>query len=126
MVLNLLSDTLPWGDRLNFMGVGVLLGMVVIFAVLGLLWIILEISGKIASGGKPASKAAPAPAPVFAPAPVPAPAAPVQTDDEAVVAAITAALAVYLEAEGAKTSSVNGFRVVSFKKVGNAAHWNQN
>ena len=124
MVLNLLSDSLPWGDRLNFMGVGVLLGMVVIFAVLSLLWIILEISGKIASGGKSAAKAAPAPAP--APTPAPAPVAPVQTDDAAIVAAITAALTVYMEAEGAKNSSVNGFRVVSFKKVGNAAHWNQN
>lgn len=126
MVLNLLSDSLPWGDRLNFMGVGVLLGMVVIFAVLSLLWIILEIFGKIASGGKSAAKAAPAPAPAPTPAPVLAPVAPVQTDDAAIVAAITAALAVYMEAEGAKNSSVNGFRVVSFKKVGNAAHWNQN
>ena len=131
MYLNLLSDTLPWGDRLNYMGIGVLLGIVVVFAVLILLWLILEIFGKIVGGkSAPAPKAAPAPvaapAHAAAPAPVPSPVAAAPMSDDAIVAAITAALAVYLEAEGAKASSVNGFRVVSFKKVGTAAHWNQN
>lgn len=131
MYLNLLSDSLPWGDRLNYMGIGVLLGVAVVFAVLILLWIILEIFGKIA-GGKSASApktvSAPAvePVPASAPAPVTAPVAAAPMSDDAIVAAITAALAVYLEAEGAKAPSVNGFRVVSFKKVGTAAHWNQN
>ena len=36
MYLNLLSDSLSWGERLNYMGVGALLGMVVVFAVLAL------------------------------------------------------------------------------------------
>ncbi len=136
MYLNLLSDSLPWSDRLNYMGVGVLLGVAVVFGVLILLWLILEIFGKIAGRGKseqPAAVSAPAPAPKKAPAPAPVPQAPAvpatqtaSAGDDAIVAAITAALAVYLEAEGSQAPSINGFRVVSFKKVGTAAHWNQN
>lgn len=130
MYLNLLSDTLSWGDRLNYMGVGVLMGVVVVFAVLALLWLILEIFGAVARRGQSAPSApkvqapAPAPAPVVEPTPV-EPVAPVAGDDE-IVAAITAALAVYLEEAKASSPSVSGFRVVSFKKVGNSAHWNQN
>ncbi len=124
MFMNLLADNLPWADRFNYMGIGVLLGISVVFAVLILLWLILEISGKIFGAAK-SDKPAEAPAPVVPPAVVPATPAPAMSDD-ALVAAITAALAVYLEAEGAKAPSVNGFRVVSFKKVGKAAHWNQN
>lgn len=137
MYLNLLSDSLSWGDRLNYMGIGVLLGMVVVFAVLALLWLILELFGAVArrrqteksapQAETPASKAEAVPAPVApAAAPVAVPAAPVAMSDDAIVAAITAALAVYLEAQGPKAPSINGFRVVSFKKVGTAAHWNQN
>lgn len=141
MYLNLLSDSLSWGDRLNYMGIGVLLGMVVVFAVLILLWLILEIFGKIAGRGKshkPGEKttpvpeqkpAAPAVTPVAKAPTLAAPAPVMQTTsagDDAIVAAITAALAVYLEAQGPKAPSINGFRVVSFKKVGTAAHWNQN
>ncbi|MBO5779179.1 MAG: OadG family protein [Clostridia bacterium] len=132
MVLNLLSDSLSWGDRLNYMGIGVLMGMVVVFAVLILLWLILEIFGAVARRGQSAPSEpkvqAPVPAPVAKPAPVEsvAPAPAPATDDEAIVAAITAALAVYLEEAKATSPSINGFRVVSFKKVGQVAHWNQN
>lgn len=138
MYLNLLSDSLSWGDRFNYMGIGVLLGLVVIFAVLALLWLILEVSGAIARLGqsKPSSEKTEKPAPkteVATPAPAVSVAempsvqeAPVLMSDDEIVAAITAALAVYLEGEKATAPSINGFRVVSFKKVGNAAHWNQN
>ena len=37
MDLNLLSDSLSWNDRLSYMGVGALMGMIVVFAVLALL-----------------------------------------------------------------------------------------
>ncbi len=124
MYLNLLSDSLSWGERLNYMGVGALLGMVVVFAVLALLWLILEIFGAAARKGEAAPKQ-PEPAPqVTAPAPVPE-SAPADNDEE-IVAAITAALAIYMEEAKAANPSINGFRVVSFKKVGSAAHWNQN
>ena len=58
-------------------------------------------------GSAMAPAPAPAPAPV-APAPAPAP----QTDDAALVAAITAAVAAYLD------QSPTSFRVVSFKRTG--------
>ena len=127
MVLNVLSDTLSWGDRLNYMGIGALMGMVVVFAVLALLWLILEIFGAVARRGQtaPAKSKAQEVAPVMEPVPV-APVAPVASNDDEIVAAITAALAVYLEEAKATSPSINGFRVVSFKKVGTAAHWNQN
>lgn len=48
----------------------------------------------------------------------------VVTEDQALTAAITAAVAVYLEMEnGGKSSLPTGFRVVSFKKRGGA--WNR-
>ena len=123
MSWNLLSDTLSWGDRLNYVGTGVIMGMVVVFAVLILLWLILEAFGAFACRGqkKPAESAV-APTPL---ADEPAPVLP-QTNDEEIVAAITAALSVYMEEAKASNPAIKGFRVVSFKKVGNAAHWNQN
>lgn len=124
MYMNLLSDSLSWNDRLSYMGVGALVGMLVVFAVLALLWLILELFGFIARRGKKTTeKAVPAPqtiTPVAEPAPATA-----MNDDE-IVAAITAALAIYMEEAKAANPSINGFRVVSFKKVGSTAHWNQN
>lgn len=138
MYLNLLSDTLSWGDRFNYMGIGVLVGILVVFSVLALLWLILELFGAIARRGQTKSTAqkseklapkaepmTPAPVAPVVEAPVLQEESVVMSDDE-IVAAITAALAVYLEEAGASAPSINGFRVVSFKKVGNAAHWNQN
>ena len=121
MYLNLLSDSLSWNDRLSYMGIGALMGMVVVFAVLALLWLILEVFGVVARN-KP-GQSAPA-SQVTEPAPVAEP-APAENDEE-IVAAITAALAIYMEEAKATNPSINGFRVVSFKKVGSAAHWNQN
>lgn len=144
----LAAESISWSERFNYIGIGSLLGMGVVFAVLILLWLVLELFhlcfSKAGNGKKKkaekASEAAPAPVP--APAPAPAPAvveevAPAATGDEGeLIAAITAALAIYLEGEAAVASSASssapvsqfasGFRVVSFKKVGNAAHWNQN
>ena len=125
MYLNLLSDTLSWGDRLNYMWVGVLVGMLVVFSVLALLWLILEAFGAVARKSKKENNPVPAPA-VVAPAPAPVPETASTENDEEIVAAITAALAVYMEEAKAANPSINGFRVVSFKKVGSAAHWNQN
>ena len=139
MMLNLLSDTLSWGDRLNYMGIGVLMGIVVVFAVLILLWLILEAFGAVARRGQtaPAKPKVQVSAPVADASPAPVQAAPAtqptplaqqtpSAGDDEIVAAITAALAVYLEEAKASSPSINGFRVVSFKKVGTAAHWNQN
>ena len=123
MYLNLLSDSLSLGDRFNYMWVGVLVGMLFVFSVLALLWLILEAFGAVACKGEKAAQPAPA---VVAPAPAPVPETASTENDEEIVAAITAALAVYMEEAKAANPSINGFRVVSFKKVGSAAHWNQN
>ncbi len=124
MYLNLLAESLSWDDRLSYIAIGVALGLVVVFAVLALLWAILAITGKVFGKSANAPKAPKAvqtveSAPAVTVAPAPA-------GDDAIVVAISAALAVYLETEGQNSSFAGGFRVVSFKKVGKAAHWNQN
>ncbi len=94
-----------------------LVGMVTIFAVLALLWGIIELLHRILSSGKAlakegkAGKAEPpvSPAPT---APAASPAA--QTgDDGALIAAITAAVSAAMAEEG----YTGGFRVVSFRRV---------
>ena len=57
----------------------------------------------------------------------PAPAAPAATpaNDDALVAAITAAVAAYIESDPALSSQFKGgFRVVSFKKKNGKTSWN--
>ena len=100
-------------------------GMLLIFGVLGVIWAILAVF-KVIFGGKSEKKgeapvkqvqSAPAPAAKPASAPVAAPA----TSDEEIVAAITAAITLMREAEGATGT----FRVVSFRRTGGARPWNQ-
>lgn len=134
----LAAESISWAERWNYIGIGTLLGMGVVFAVLILLWLILELFHLCmskATGKEKAEKVVEAPAPVsVAPAPVAEPVPAVEaTDDGELIAAITAAIAIYLEGEAVAASPTtpvsqfaSGFRVVSFKKVGSAAHWNQN
>ncbi len=96
-------------------------GMLMIFLVLAILMIVLMIMQRFFDSKKESKpekqeevKAAPV---VDAPAPV------VQ-DDGAIVAAITAAIAMTLASEQGGVSAANGFRVVSFKRVGNKSAWN--
>ena len=92
-------------------GMVTLLGMVAIFAVLSLLWLLIEVLHRALT--KKESPKAPethafqpkAPAPVAEPAPV-------AVDDGALVAAITAAISAAMAEEG----YTGGFRVVSFKR----------
>ncbi len=105
------------GDRLLVAGQTLLLGMAAIFAVLAVLWIVLAIAGKLLSRDVSESKATSAPAvPTVqaAPAPVAAPVAPV-SDDEEIVAAITAAISVMLD------KPQSAFRVVSFRQTSREA-----
>ena len=106
-----------------------LLGMGMVFAVLGLLWAVLGVFKLVFAGKTPKAEKAPAPAPKkAAPAPAqkqaaPAPAAPaVVTDDAQLIAVITAAVAAYMAEEG--TEYTGGFRVVSFKRVRGTRTWN--
>ncbi|MBO5305335.1 MAG: OadG family protein [Clostridia bacterium] len=96
-------------------------GMLMIFLVLAILMIILMIMQKFFDAKKARKKevkeevkAAPI---------VEAPVA-VSEDNGALVAAITAAIAATLAAEQGGAVSPSGFRVVSFKRVGNGSAWN--
>lgn len=115
-----------FADRLTVAWQTVALGMVIVFAVLALLWLILEIAGRRMS--QSASKAPKKvevhkSEPEFVSAPTVSDEAPVEAgDDSEIVAAITAAITLMLEAEGAPSK---GFRIVSFKRNGRGAHWNR-
>ena len=103
-------------DRLTLGGSTLLLGMAIVFAVLGIIFIALQIMRavftKSAAKAKQATKAEKAVQNVAVeseePAPAAAPAA--TTDDSAIVAAIVAAISAYTG------KAPEGFRVVSFKK----------
>lgn len=100
-------------------GTVTLLGMVAIFAVLALLWLVIEILHRVLSEKKeePVQKTAPAPT-VEKKSAAPAPTAPAEpavstADDGALIAAITAAISAAMADEG----YTGGFRVVSFKRA---------
>lgn len=126
-VLTVNPDALA--DRAKEAGIVSLQGMVTIFAVLALLWLVIEILHRALSGNSGVKKEEtvqeekkpqkPAPAKREAPkkAETPAPTAPVapaaSVDDGAIVAAITAAISAALAEDG----YTGGFRVVSFKRA---------
>ena len=109
-------------ERLALAGQMTLLGMVMIFAVLGLLWGVLAIFQKVMAGKTQKPVAAPkaAPAPV-----VEAPVAAASNDDEVIAAVIAATVAAYMADEGNTDAAYNGgFRVVSFRRVQGGKAWN--
>ena len=118
---SLVNNIMPEiGDRLQVAVQTVVLGMLIVFSVLAILWIILEIAGRVATKNTATEKAQPAEVIEAAST------TPEQTsyeNDEEIVAAITAAITLMLEAENAPGTS-KGFRVVSFKRTSNNAHWN--
>lgn len=110
-------------DAWGYAGQMTLLGMLMVFAVLALLWGILAIFKLVFAGRTPKEKK-PEPketAPVQQ-AEAPAPAE-TQSDDEELVAVITAAVAAYVRDEG-NPAADGGFRVVSFKRVREGRAWN--
>lgn len=121
---SLVNDIMPSiADRFQVGLQTVALGMLIVLSVLATLWIILEIVGRIAS-----KKTADATKKVktestesIEPSPVVSQEISYENDEE-IVAAITAAISLMLEAENAP---VKGFRVVSFKRASNSAHWNR-
>ncbi len=103
------SNSAPLSERLMMGLQTALLGMGVIFTVLIILWAVLSVFKLVFYKGKAEKKAEPTPAPITVEsAPIVEPAA-VQNDEE-LVAAITAAIAVMLDVP--QTS----FRVVSFRR----------
>ncbi len=107
-------------ERWSYAGRMTLLGMGMVFAVLGFLWAVISIFKMVVGNKSPKPKKEEkpeTPAPVAAPAPV--------SDDPAVVAAITAAIAAMIESDPAlSTQFADGFRVVSFKRRSGKTSWN--
>jgi sodium pump decarboxylase gamma subunit len=109
-------------DAWKYVGEMVLLGMGMIFCVLGLLWGVLALF-KLAFVGKekkpteqkPQKVESPKTTMIEQPTAVSAPA-----DDTQLIAVLTAAVAAYRDAEG----EVGGFRVVSFKRSTGGRAWN--
>ena len=116
----LTKSGLPMSERLSEAGIMVVKGMLMVFAVLATLMLVLMLMERIFVKKPEQKKAELAPAPAVAPAPAPEPEPTVAEDDGAIVAAITAAIAVVL-AEGGYNG---GFRVVSFKRADRRSAWN--
>ena len=100
-----INEALPLADAALYGLKMLLVGMLIVFAVLALLWISLEISGKIFRmlSGAPRKPVEKKPEPVVA-QPV------ATTDDTELIAVLTAAIAAMESAPAAR------FRVVSFKR----------
>ena len=126
MMMNVVAlaaeESMTWGERASIAGIVSLQGMVAVFAVLAILWGLIEIMHRLLRKEKKDNNAdAPAPAASVAPATDDAAVAAAiaaamaaNDDDGAVVAAITAAVSAAMAEDG----YTGGFRVVSFKRVG--------
>lgn len=120
-------------ERWAYAGEMTLLGMLMVLAVLGLLWIILSAFRYVMSGKdtkvKPEkhTESAPSKGADFPKFEAPAVPASQTADNEALIAAITAAIAAYRTAEGMSEAEAGAFRVVSFRSVrsvGGGRGWN--
>lgn len=116
-------------ERWIYSGEMLVLGVGMVFLVLAILWGILTIFAKTMGGVKKSvkketpAKVEPKPAP--APVPTAAPAPTVAASDDAIVAAITAAIAMTIDSDPALSSQfAGGFRVVSFQKKNGKTSWN--
>ena len=132
---NMSGADMSFGERFEYALQGTVTGMVMVFAVLGLLWGIISLSKvvfhdipnkKKAEAAKTANKKENVPASV-AVAPVEAPAAVEEAaeNDAELAAVITAAIAAMIESGDYQNEFVGGFRVVSFKRSSTRA-WNKN
>ena len=99
-----INKELPFGEAALYGLQMLLVGMLIVFSVLSLLWLSLEISGLIFRKLSGAAK------PVAEKKPEPVAAAPVATDDTELIAVLTAAIAAMESAPATR------FRVVSFTR----------
>ena len=103
-------------QRLSMAILTIVQGMGMVFLVLAVLWLVLLIFKKVFYKDPANEKKTVEPAPAV-------PAAP--AGDDALVAAITAAVAAYIDSDPALSSQFKGgFRVVSFKKKNGKTSWN--
>lgn len=115
---SLSQSTMTFGERALDALVMLIKGMVMVFLVLAVLMAVLMIMERVfAKKQKKTETENKEVAPVAVNSEEPS--APAE-DDGAIIAAITAAIAVVMEAEG----NPGGFRVVSFKRTGKKSAWN--
>lgn len=115
------------GEAIKYALEMVLLGMGMIFAVLGVLWGVLAIFKLVFARPQKEKKAEPkkaepSPAPTLAPAPASAPVA-AANDDAELVAILTAAIYAY-ESEKNPDAPIGNFRVVSYRRANGGRSWN--
>ena len=113
------------GEKLSTGFTVMALGLATVFAVLALLMIVLYLFRIIFyREKKPEPKTTPAPAPkhIEAPAPVKTEPETPNSDDGALIAAITAAIAAYTDGD---EEFASGFRVVSFRRAEHSSPWNK-
>ena len=111
------EEVMELGERVSYALNLLIQGMIIVFAVLAILWLVLAIFRFLFSRSEEkAEKRETGDAELPADAQIPAAAAP---DDE-VLAVITAAVAAALEAEDNPAYS-GGFRVVSFRRISGAS-----
>ena len=116
------AQTINWGERASTAGTVTLMGMVTIFAVLAILWAMIEIMHRVLHKGEKKEKAPRQEKTATAAAP--------KQDDAAVAAAIAASLAAAedngalvaaitaaITAARADAGETGAFRVVSFRRV---------
>ena len=103
-------------ERLALAGQMTLIGMGMIFAVLAILWGILAIFKLVFSRPKKEEKISVS-APVVEEQPME------QTDEQELIAVITAAITAYRENQEPDLAP-NGFRVVSFRRANGGKSWN--
>ena len=129
---NLYGGDMTFGERVEYALQGTVTGMLMVFAVLGLLYGIISLSkvffydipNRKKNKGKKENKIAPASVPEVVSAPAVVPTVEKSQDDGELAAVITAAIAAMLDSEEYKNEFVGGFRVVSFKRSANSA-WNK-
>ena len=125
------GEDMTFGERLEYALQGTVTGLLMVFAVLGLLYGIISLS-KVVFYDIPEKKrmkkqkAHSAPVAVAAPTPAPVAAAEESAaeDEGELIAVITAAVAAMIESGDYKNEFVGGFRVVSFKRSAQSA-WNR-
>ena len=104
-----------------------IVGMLMIFAVLSVLWGVLAIFKTVFAKDAPKANTPKAEAPAAVPEAVEATAAPAASDDGELIAVISAAIAAYRATEeGLDGDAASGFRVVSFKRAAKGRPWNSN
>lgn len=114
------------GDALLYALEMTLLGMGMIFAVLGVLWGVLALFKVIFARPKKEKKTNKEQATVaaeVAPTPQEAPVTVASSDDAELIAILTAAIVAY-EAEQGTSVSVGDFRVVSYRRASGGRSWN--